>query len=135
MKKTELQSQSWNYNHENQELRSWSHVHEKKSSVTGAVSLLQRLRSPVFKYAQVIEWHISKTTAFLQNLKFTVQRTVIIVRRDAMRRTTTPVGNLIKKFKQLFGNRTHSELFVKFQTSLGEQWQLILVAFHLYNCS
>jgi len=37
---------SWSHVHENQELRSWSHVHEKKSSRAGAVTFLQRLRSP-----------------------------------------------------------------------------------------
>jgi len=28
------------------ELRSWSHIHEKKSSGAGAVSFLRRIRSP-----------------------------------------------------------------------------------------
>jgi len=43
--KRELRSRS--HTHENQEFRSWSrsHVHEK-SAEAGAVSLLQRLRSP-----------------------------------------------------------------------------------------
>jgi len=31
---------------ENQELRSWSHVHEKKSSGAGFVSFLRRLHIP-----------------------------------------------------------------------------------------
>jgi len=31
------------------ELRSWSHVHEKKSSGAGAVLFLRRLRSPGIK--------------------------------------------------------------------------------------
>ena len=35
---------SRSHTHENQKLRSWSHVHEKKSA--GAVSFLQRFRSP-----------------------------------------------------------------------------------------
>jgi len=44
--KSELRSQS--HTHENQELWRWSrsHVHEKKSSGTGAMSLLRWLRSP-----------------------------------------------------------------------------------------
>jgi len=40
--KRELRGRS--HTHENQELRSWCHVHEKKSS--GAVLFLRRLRSP-----------------------------------------------------------------------------------------
>jgi len=34
------------HTHENQELRSWSHVHEKKSSAVGAVTFLRRLCRP-----------------------------------------------------------------------------------------
>ena len=41
-RKRELRS----HTHENQEFRSWSHVHEKKSSGAGAVSFVRRLRSP-----------------------------------------------------------------------------------------
>jgi len=49
--KPELESEPWkrvlrSHVHENQELRSWSHVHEKKSSTAGTVSFLRQLRSP-----------------------------------------------------------------------------------------
>jgi len=40
--KRELRS----HTHENQELRIWSNVHEKKSSGIGAVTFLRRFRSP-----------------------------------------------------------------------------------------
>ena len=42
--KGELRSRSHTY--QNQELRSWNHVHEKESSGAGALSFLRRLRSP-----------------------------------------------------------------------------------------
>jgi len=52
--KTELRS--WRFTHENQELQSRRHVHEKKSSATGAGEVsffITRLRSPGF-YPQII---------------------------------------------------------------------------------
>jgi len=42
--KQELGSRS--HTHGNQELRSWSHVHEKKSSGAEAVLFLRRIHSP-----------------------------------------------------------------------------------------
>jgi len=39
-------NRSRSHTRENQELRSWNHVHEKKSSGVGAVSFLRRLCSP-----------------------------------------------------------------------------------------
>jgi len=39
-------SRNWSLSQENQELRSWSHVHEKKSCGHGVVTFLRWLRSP-----------------------------------------------------------------------------------------
>jgi len=39
-------NRSQSHTHENQKLRCWSHVHEKRNSGAGAVSFLRWLRSP-----------------------------------------------------------------------------------------
>jgi len=53
---------SRSHTHENHELRSWSHVHEKKSSGPEAVSFLRRLRSPAVE-ASKLETSCSRVIA------------------------------------------------------------------------
>jgi len=60
--KGELRSRT----HENQELRTWSHVHEKKSSSAGAVPFLRQFHSPA--YAHSIHY-FSQNSACLRIMK------------------------------------------------------------------
>jgi len=50
---------SRSHTHENHELRSWSHVYDKKSSWAEAVSFLQRFHSPAVGSKQIENIFIS----------------------------------------------------------------------------